>query len=216
MASKVKKLFWLLLVGSLFLIFTLNFGSCDELSDGIPFSYNELSSQIMVTAPVENFTYSESDIMVNVSLHIGSHEYEKNMHYVPYQNITCVYSLDDSEWQNMTLVSAVKNEQFPSLPNKFWYSTMWINYTATMHDVSDGSHYLRIDVKPDSIRTGDISNIQDLPLVYFNVIDQPSTELINHPSTDLNSLPIIGLVIGIIFTAGFIIYFKKIKSPTKL
>jgi hypothetical protein len=202
----LKKTLWLLLIGSLFLIFTLNFGSCDELSDGIPFSYNEISGQIMVTAPVKNFTYSESDIVVNASLHIGGHEYERNTHYVPYQNISCVYSLDGSEWQNMTFVSAVKNEQFPSIPNKFWYSNMWVNYTATLHDVAEGSHYLKVDVKPDSIRTSDISSGRDKPLVYFNVISRPSTQL--------DSIPIIGLVIGIIFTAGFIIYVKKSKSPT--
>jgi len=139
-------------------------------SDGVPFSYDELSSQIIVTAPVRNFTYSESDIVVNVSLHIGGHEYEPNTHYVPYQNIGCVYSLDGSEWQNMTLVSSAKSELFPSLPNKWWYSNMWLNYTATLHNVSEGSHYLRIDVKPDSIRTRDISSSQDQPLVYFNVM----------------------------------------------
>lgn len=212
MAIKLKKTLWLLLIGSLFLIFTLNFGSCDELSDGIPFSYSEISGQIMVIAPVKNFTYSESDIVVNVSLHIGGHEYERNTHYVPYQNISCVYSLNGFEWQNMTLVSAVKNEQFPSLPNKFWYSNMWVNYTATLHDVSEGSHYLKVDVKPDSIRTSDISSGQDKPLVYFNVISRPSTQLNSIPI----SIPIIGLVIGIIFTAGSIIYVKKSKSPTKL
>jgi hypothetical protein len=213
MISKVKKRFWLLLVGSLFLLFTLNFGSCDALSEGAPFSFNEISSQIMVTAPVNNSTYSESDIMVNVSLHIGGHEYEPNTYYVPYQNISCVYSLDDSEWQNMTLVSAVKSEQFPSIPNKFWYSNIWVNYTATLHDVSEGPHYLKVDVKPDSIRTRDISSSQDEPIVYFNVISRPSTQL--EDDLPINSAPIIGLVIGVIFTSGFIIYVKKGKSSTK-
>jgi hypothetical protein len=176
-----------------------------------PFGYDELSGSIIVTAPVGNFTYSDSDIVVNASLHIGGHEYEPNTHYVPYQNVSCVYSLDGSEWQNMTLVSETKSELFPSIPNNFWYSNMRLNYTATLQGVSEGSHQLRIDVKPDSIRTRSISSSQEKPVVYFNVIGQPSTTA---PASD-SFLPLANALVvsasaGVIAVAA-VVYLKKRK-----
>lgn len=208
MVSIIKKILWLLLTGSLFSMFALNFGFCAESSNVVPFSYDELSGQVEVTSPVKNFNYSESDIVVNAGFYIGGIEYEPNTHYLPYQNISLVYSLDSSEWQNMTLVSAVKCELFPSIPNNFWYSNMWLNYTATLHNVSGGPHYLRIGVRPDSIGIIDIYRSQNEPLVYFNVINQPSTQR--------ESIPIIGLIIVTIlavtiFAAGSLIYIKKVK-----
>ncbi len=172
-----------------------------------PFGYDELSGQILVTAPVCNFTYSEPDIVANVSLHIGGHEYEPNTHYVPYENISCVYSLDGSEWRNMTLVSSAKSELFPSIPNNFWYSNMWLNYTATLQGVSEGLHCLKIGVKPDSIPTRDLMSSEDQPLVYFNVANQPSTL----PAID----PLPKLVIAIVISGSLaaatavVIYRKK-------
>jgi hypothetical protein len=143
---------------------------------------------------------------VNASLHIGDHEYEQNTRYVPYENISCVYSLDGSEWQKMTLVSATKSELFPSIPNNFWYSNMWLNYTATLKDVSEGIHYLRIGVKPDSIRTS-----QDQPLVYFNVVNQPSTLPAEEPLPIL-VIALVLSVVSVVATADTMVYVKKRRS----
>lgn len=181
----------------------LNFGYCDESSNAVPFSYDELSGQIKITSPVENFTYSDSDIVLNADLYIGGIEWEKGSHYIPYQNISCVYSLDGAEWQNMSLVSVDKGEPFSSLVNNYWYSVMWLNYTVLLQNVSEGSHYLKVDVKPDSIHSRDYSG-EDKPLVYFNVIKQSSI-------TELNDMLIIGLVIVTIATILAVIYVKKVR-----
>jgi len=222
MASILKKILWLLLIGSLFSIFALNFGSCYSPNATVPFSYNELSGQIMVTAPVRNFTYSESDIVVNVSLHIGGHEYEPNTHYVPYQNISCAYSLDDFEWQEMSLVSVGGHEAFCSLVNPYWYSNTWLNYTATLHNVSEGSHYLRIDVKPDSIRTRDISSSQDQPLVYFNVMPSIPQEVepaqppdTTSPAPDLLLILSSALVLAVVAVAALVYWKKRKHKPDR-
>ncbi len=178
-----------------------------------PFDYDELSGSIIVTAPVGNSTYSGSDIVVNASLHIGGHEYEPNTHYVPYQNISCLYSLDESEWQNMTLVSATKSELFPSIPNNFWYSNMWLNYTATLHGVSGGSHYLRIGVVPDSIPIGYDSSQGSI--VYFNVVDngadsRPSTSELGSAQI-LTGVFVFGTVAAVVAVAA-VVYVKKRRA----
>lgn|SRR5665647_366368 len=100
-----KKILFLFLVGFIFSVLPLNFGSCYSPNATIPFNYDELSGQIAITSPIESFTYTDSDIVVNAGLHIGGIESEPNTHYVPYQNISCIYSLDGSEWQNMSFVS---------------------------------------------------------------------------------------------------------------
>ena len=103
-----------------------------------PFSYSELSCQVHINSPNKNFTYSTSNITINVWLYIGGTEKESNTHYIPYEDISCLYSLDGAEWQNMTLLSAVKSELFPSIPNNYWYSNMRINFSASLIDVSTG------------------------------------------------------------------------------
>ena len=98
----------------------------------------------------------------------------------------------------MTFVSAVEDERWPS--RLFWYSKTWVNYSATLNDVSEGSHYLKIDVKPDSLRTNET-------LIHFNVANQPSTKL---DSTQM--VAVIGATIIVItFAAVAIVYVKKSK-----
>ena len=123
----------------------------------------------------------------------------KGSHYIPYQNISCVYSLDDSEWQNLTLVSASSPLIFPSLVNKYWYVTMWLNYTAVLHNVSDGSHYLKIDVTPDSVRSREEGS-EGKPLIYFSVIKQP-----------LIDWTLVGVLVVVIIVSVALVYFKKVK-----
>jgi hypothetical protein len=153
-----KKIPCLLLVVFIFPVLTLNLGYCYTSNATVPFSYNELSSQLYIYSPAKNFTYSDSDIMINASLFIGSHESEPGTHYIPYQDISCVYSIDGSEWQNMSLVSVYIHEPFCSLVNPFWYSTADLNYSATLHGLSEGEHHLQFNIKPDSIHLMIIHN----------------------------------------------------------
>jgi hypothetical protein len=147
-----KKIICILLV-SLFLNLTLDIAYCTVPISSKPFSYSELSCQAYINSPTKNFTYSASNITINVWLYIGGIEKEPNTHYIPYQDISCLYSLDGAELQNMALLSAIKSELFPSIPNNYWYSNMRINFTATLIDVSRGEHDLHFSVKPDSIHT---------------------------------------------------------------
>ncbi len=168
MARMLERILWLLLVVCLLSLSTLHLGFCYSQNATIPFSFKELSGTVYVTSPVENF-YSDSNIAVNVSLHIGGIEYEPNTHYVPYQNMSCIVSLDDGEWREMSLVSVGGLEAFSSVVNPFWYSNTWLNYSAALHDVSGGQYFLRIGVKPDGIPLSYESSQGSL--VYFNIIN---------------------------------------------
>ena len=179
-----KKILLLFLVGFIFPVLALNFGSCYSPNATIPFNYDELSGQIAITSPIENFTYTDSDIVVNAGLHIGGIESEPNTHYVPYQNISCVYSLDGSDWQNMTLVSVGGHEAFCSLVNPYWYSNTWLNYTATLHNISEGTHFLRLDVKSDSLSPR-IRSIQSLDKASVNFTISQNSNITEKPDSEL-------------------------------
>jgi hypothetical protein len=202
MTGKTNRALWLFLIGFFSLLFMLNFGSCYLASERTPFEYYEMSGSINVTTPLENSTHSNSDIAVNLTLRLGGYEFGSNTHYFPLQSISCVYSLDGSDWQNMTFVSAFEDEQWPSC--LFWYSETWVNYTTTLQDVAEGSHYVTIEVKPDSLRTNQT-------LIHFNVISQPSTQLVS-PLT----VGVIGVIFVVTFAIASGIYVKKGRRKTPL
>ena len=136
---------------TLTLLFTLTLGYCSTCNAAVPFSYDDLSSTLTIYSPWKDFTYSDSDILINASLHIGYHESERGTYYIPYQNISCVYSLDGSDWQNLSLVSVNIPKPFHSMVNPYWYSTAELGYSATLHDLSEGEHYLQFSIKPDNL-----------------------------------------------------------------
>jgi ABC-type transport system involved in multi-copper enzyme maturation permease subunit len=165
----------LLFVVLTFSFLASGFGNCAESSVKVPFSYDELAANFSVSSPVENYTYSNSTIEIKADVYIGAHDYVKDSHYIPYQNISCIYSLDNSEWQNMTLASTSQPYIFPSLVNNYWYVTMWLNYTAVLHNVTEGQHNLKIDLNPEGIRSIEEGG-EGKPLIQFTVNNQPSTK----------------------------------------
>jgi hypothetical protein len=206
MSSGLRKILWLLLIANFISIFLLNFGSSYSPNATIPFNMKELSGQIVVDSPVANFNYSTSYIEIKVSLHIGGIEYTPNTHYVPYQNLSCIYKLDDFDWQNMSLASLGGEEAFCSSVNPYWYGNTWLNYSATLQGLSKGAHSVKIDVRPDIIPIRDINSSQDKPLVFFNVINDQSSEIKN--------LQITGATIASIIAVASVLFVKK-RSPKK-
>ena len=194
--------FTILLIALILPALMIDLENCSGQNNAVPYSYNELSAQIKIISPKENITYSSPDIVVNVDLYVGGHESEIGSRYVPYQNISCVYSLDGSEWQNTSLVSFSNLDTFPSTVNNFWYTTMWLNYTVVLHNVSEGLHYLNFKVTPNAIHFSSYS-YPETTSVHFEV----QTSAIK-----LNDIRIIGLVIAVFISISSVFYFKKLKK----
>jgi hypothetical protein len=213
----------LLLIAFLFIILTLDCGYCIDSNDPVPFSYDELSCHADIITPAKNLTYLDSDIAVNVSLLVGGTEQQPSTHYIPYQGISCLCSLDGSEWQNMSLVVVDIREPFNSLVNPVWYSTAILNYTTTLHDVSDGMHNLRLDVKPDSIHTSFyIDSDQNYSLNsqrYQDNLNFTIAQNSNNESPPKNTQPYtmlaIPIIVGVIALISVVALKKKIlvKKP---
>ena len=127
----------------------LNFGNCYTSTAKVPFNYDELTASVYMNSPIENGTYTVSDIDVKVYIHAGSHESEPGVHYIHYQDISCFYSLDGGDWQNMSLSFVKEHEPFSSLVNEnYYHCTVDLNYTATLYNVSEGAHQIRFNVTP--------------------------------------------------------------------
>jgi len=160
----------------------LNFGNCYTSNATVPFSYDELTGQLYLNSPIENATYLFSDVEVKVYMYVGSHESEPGVHYIPYQEISCFYSLDGGDWQNMSLDFVKVHEPFSSLVNEnYYYRTVDLNYTATLYNVSEGTHQLRFSVKPESIPIMFIHNQDSIFEIYlqdyfdFTVAQNPNS-----------------------------------------
>jgi hypothetical protein len=214
-----RKTLFLLLVGFIFPALTLNFGSCYSPNATIPFSYDDLSGKIAITSPIENFTFTDSDIVVNAGLHIGGIELEPDTHYVPYQNISCVYSLDGSKWQNMSLVSVGGQGAFCSPVNPYWYSNTWLNYTTTLHNISGGTHFLRLDVKPDSLspRVKSIDSLDKASVNFTisqksNITEKPDSELLPKNAECFAILSLVIATISIVVVLSLLFFKKHRKS----
>ena len=192
----------------------MNFGYCAETSNAVPYNYDELSAQIKVTSPIENITYSGPDVVVNADAYIGGHEQEIGSRYIPYQNISCVYSLDGSEWQNMSLVSFSNLNTFSSLVNSFWYTTMWLNYTVVLHNAPEGLHYLTFNVTPNATYSRSYSGPEKTSVHFEVQSSEPSP--VQSPLNELNDILIIGLVIAVVICVGSVIYVKKALSTESL
>jgi len=146
---QVKKTMLPLFLVLIFPILMLGSGNCYASNATVPFNYDELTASVYMNSPIENGTYTVSDIDVDVYMHAGSHESEPGIHYIPYQDISCLCSLDGGDWQNMSLSFVKEHEPFTSLVNEHYYHcTVDLNYTATLYNVSDGAHQLRFRVTP--------------------------------------------------------------------
>ena len=187
-----------------------------------PFSYSELSCQAYISSPIKNFTYSDSNITINVWLYIGGTEKEPNTHYIPYENISCLYSLDGAEWQNLTFLSANKSELFPSIPNNYWYSNMRINFTSTLFDVSTGEHELRFSVEPDSIHTRFIvASDKDYTAIpksndYINfTVAQDSNESPTNTES-FEALPIVIIGVVALIAVSLLLVFQRHRKTSNM
>jgi hypothetical protein len=221
-----RKILYSCLIVFLCSVILVNFGVCYSPNATIPFGLDELSGEIAISSPIENLTYTNSAIAANVGLHIGGIEYEPNTHYVPYQNFICVYSLDGSEWQNMSFVSVGGHEAFSSMVNPYWYSNTWLNYTATLYNISNGTHLLRFDVKPDSLspRVRSISSLDKASVNFTISILSNPTEIINPTEKAETTIVVpknaefpamLSLVIGVPSLVGILLIYRRHRKAAK-
>ena len=110
------------------------------------FSLNDISANIQNISPSDNGCYIR-DIPVNITVHFSGYSRYKPL--IPYQEINCLYRVDNGEWQNASLFSASDQKYYGSPANRVNVNYVDCYYNATLRGLSNGAHFLDIDLKPD-------------------------------------------------------------------
>jgi hypothetical protein len=166
-----------IIIISVFLALALNVVQGASSGDATPFSLDEISAGVQITSPISNKTYTESAVLLNVTLYLGATEWVPRSHVIPYQEINCVYSLDNGEWKNAPLTSTIQKEAWQSIVNKCWYNQMESNYTVVLQGLSEGLHFIRVAVKPDNVHSYNYYSFDLEPSVNFT-INNPNATMI--------------------------------------
>ena len=112
------------------------------------FSFKEINVNYQNTSPADNGSYS-GDVPVNISVRYTARSSAKNAYLIPYQEISCLYRLDNGEWKNTSLSYASEQTYFGDPINRDYWNDLYCNYSAVLHGLSNGVHLLDIDFKPD-------------------------------------------------------------------
>ena len=79
---------------------------------------------------------------------------------------------------------------------------MRVNYTTVLHNVTEGSHFLKIDITPNSIPLREEGS-EGKPLITFSVINQPLIDW------TLVGVLVVVIIVSVVVVS--IVYFKKVK-----
>jgi hypothetical protein len=112
------------------------------------FSFKEINVNYQNTSPADNGSYT-GDVPVNISVRYNARSSAKNAYLIPYQEISCLYRLDNGEWKNTSLSYASEQTYFGDPLNRDYWNDLYCNYSAVLHGLSNGVHLLDIDFKPD-------------------------------------------------------------------
>ena len=75
------------------------------------FSLDDITANIQNISPSDNGSYI-GDITVNITVHFSGYSRYKPL--IPYQEINCLYRVDNGEWQNASLFSASDQKYYGS------------------------------------------------------------------------------------------------------
>jgi hypothetical protein len=112
------------------------------------FSFSEIEAEIQVSSPVDNGSYT-GDLSLNISIRYYALSHVPNSSVIPYQNINCLYQVDNNDWKNASRISASQQGGFWDPPNDGYWNVIDCNYSAVLQGLFNGEHLLDIDLKPD-------------------------------------------------------------------
>ena len=196
-------------------------------ADVIPnFPFNEITAQIQNISPADNGSYVAT-IPVNVSVRFSAFSKAPNADLIPYQEINCIYRLDNGEWKNVSLSEASEQTSFGDPILQGYWNDVYCNYSATLQGLSSGVHLLDIDLKPvgERVRLSsngknlfaypDTQNNHSLPsnasiIFYVSGNENGPTPTDQPTNTQHESfLTIVAVLIAVIVAMSVLVYYKK-------
>lgn len=111
------------------------------------FPFKDIIAEIQNMSPQDNETYT-GDVPLNIHIRFSVRTSDPNSGLIPYQDINCIYQLDDTEWKNASLHYASEQETWWDPTGGYW-NQMDCNYSAVLQELSNGAHSLNVTVTPD-------------------------------------------------------------------
>lgn len=186
------------------------------------FPFKNVIAGIQNISPTDNGSYT-GDVPLNISVRFSARSDAPNSSLLPYQEITCIFQLDNGEWRNASLYSASEQRAWYDPTFQGYWNQLDCNYSAVLQGLSNGAHLLDIDLKPDLDYHYRISsngtlvqkNLLDNATITFYVFgnyDKPvPTDQSMSPSPEIVLIVIIISTVIIVTGLGVLIHFKKRK-----
>ena len=181
-------------------------------------SFGDIQSIIQIISPVDNASYT-GDVSLNISVAFEAYSH-MNSTVIPYQDITCIYRLDSSEWRNASFNSVSEPTIYWSWVNQIYTIQITCSYSATLQVSSSGLHSVSVDVNPDVIRSFDSRTYNDSIGVEYYYLNTTVNFYVSNSLEHSDSFPIVPstasiaavtIAIAIVGVAGLLVYFKKHK-----
>jgi hypothetical protein len=213
---------------ALILIMSLSFSAVAvvqlEFAYATPaFPFKDISAEIQNISPADNGSYT-GNVPLNISVRFSAQSDAPNSSLIPYQDITCIYQLDNGEWRNASLHYASEQRAWYDPTFQGYWNQLDCNYTAVLQGLSNGEHLLDIDLKPDldyhyrisSNGTNVQKNLHDNATITFHVFGDYDEPVPTNQSSDSEPLPTTLVITAsgtslAVVVAGFLVYFKKRK-----
>lgn len=158
-----------------------------------PFSFDEINAMIEIQMPGHDGAYVGA-LTFNVSIEFYNNSPTKLSRAVPYQNITCIYSVDNGEWKNASFNALTDSKKCPSLANGgYWYEE-FCTYGAVAQGLSEGLHFINVTVTPSEVHSHDSYSLGSDSSLYFTVhggdvfscrITYPIISTVSFPTTSV-------------------------------
>jgi hypothetical protein len=144
MLIQMKKALFIVLCVSLLLL------SHDLALCSSEFSTNQIEAEILITSPTDYGSYI-GNVTLNVSIRFYVRSSESSSNMIPYQKVTCLYQVDNGQYQNASVYYASQQTSWADIPYNGYCSEMRCNYTASLVGLSNGLHSLKITLEPSDI-----------------------------------------------------------------
>jgi hypothetical protein len=149
--------------------------------------YQDLSTRIRSQSPANNESYA-GVVPLNVTLRFDIHEMYLHSASIPYQNISCVYSLDNNEWMNIPFERVSSSGEFSDPLTHGYIYQIGCTYNTHLQGLSAGEHFINVTVKPNGVLPNDYYSWYNDSAVYF-VVKGSSVSVLSSPSLTQTSSP---------------------------
>ena len=185
------------------------------------FPFSDIIAGIQNFSPADNGSYI-GDVPLIISVRFSARSDAPNYSLIPYQEISCLYQLDNGEWKNASLYYASEQKAWYDPTFQGYWNQLDCNYSALLTGLSNGEHLLDIDLKPDleyhyrisSDGTNVQENLLDNATITFYVFGNYNESVPTDQSSNSEPFPTTVVAITsaaslVIASVSLLIYFKR-------